>query len=61
MLEKKIDCKFLEEIKDTDIICQVAVKENRIFLTTSSKTFNKKISMPRVCLNAKLRVSGKNF
>jgi uncharacterized protein with PIN domain len=47
--EKKIDCKILDHV-DSEAICAQAIKDNRIFITTNLKLFNKKVQLPRCCL-----------
>ncbi len=50
MQEKQIDCKIMDADCDSEIICAQAVKENRIFITTNLKLFNKKVQIPRCCI-----------
>lgn len=48
--EKKVDCKIPEKDVDSEQICAIAVKENRIFITSNLRLFNKKLSLPRCCI-----------
>jgi uncharacterized protein with PIN domain len=47
--EKGVDCKTVYAA-ESEQICAAAIQENRIFVTSNMKLFNKKIAMPRVCL-----------
>lgn len=47
-----LDVKVIDS-NDGDYVCAQAVKENRIFLTSNLKLFNKKVSVPRGCLHYK--------
>jgi uncharacterized protein with PIN domain len=38
---KGIDCKIIENEKDSNKIMDIAIKENRIFVTSNFKVFNK--------------------
>lgn len=49
MKEKGIDAKTINT-KESDQICAAAIQENRIFITSNLKLFNKKLQMPRCCL-----------
>lgn len=50
MLQDKVYCKIPDSSLDSEAICQLAVKENRIFITTNLKLFNKKLTIPRCCV-----------
>lgn len=52
MQEKGIDVNVSEDL-ESEQLCALAIKENRIFVTSNLKMFNKKISIPRCCLNFK--------
>jgi hypothetical protein len=61
MLQNRgINCVVLDT-PDSDKICEVAVRENRIFVTSNLKLFNKKTSMPRCCLHYKAPPPSKSF
>ena len=60
MQSKGIDCKIYDGM-DSDQICEKAIKENRVFVTSNLKLFNKKVSMPRCCIHFKASPFSKNF
>ncbi len=49
--EKGYDCKVVDV--EAEALCAQAVKENRIFLCTNTKFFNKKTTIPRGLLHFK--------
>lgn len=48
---KGYDCKVIDA--EPEALCALAVKENRIFLSTNSKFFKKKVTIPRGLLHHK--------
>ncbi len=56
---KGYDCKVVDA--EPEAICAQAVKENRIFLNTNIKFFNKKTTIPRGCLHYKAGPESKKF
>lgn len=58
--QKGQDVKILQ-VSDSEQTCYVAMKENRIFLTTYLNVFNKKAGVPRGCLHFKATPYGKLY
>ncbi len=56
--QKGVDCKIVDT-DDGNVVCNQAVRENRVFLTSNLKQFNKKISLPRGCLHYKANPESK--
>jgi hypothetical protein len=48
---KGIDCKIIEDEKDSNKIMDIAIKENRIFVTSNMKVFNIKVPMYKCCVH----------
>jgi hypothetical protein len=51
--EKGIDCVDPTDTQDSEKICGRAIAENRIFITSNLRLFNKKGAMPRCCVHYK--------
>ena len=56
---KGYDCKILDRAEPEEVVA-CAVKENRVFLTSNMKFFNKKVTIPRGCLHYKASPESKN-
>ena len=56
--QRGLDVKILQS-SDAEQACYIAVKENRVFLTTFLNVFNKKVGVPRGCLHFKSPPYGK--
>ena len=54
------DVKIMPKDTDSEIVCAEAVKDNRIFVTSNLKLFNKKLSMLRCCLHYKANPQSKH-
>jgi uncharacterized protein with PIN domain len=50
--DRGYDCKVVDNA-DLEKVCEMAIREDRVFLTSNLKIFNKKVQMPRGCLHYK--------
>lgn len=51
--EKGIDCRIPTDTNDSEKICSRALEEDRIFITSNLKLFNRKSVMNRCCVHYK--------
>ncbi len=57
--DRKIYCHIPDQGLDSETICKNAMNDNRVFITTNLKLFNKKLTVPMCCVAFKASPASK--